>query len=155
MQIICTSLQTDDHASISSPLIFYRPDALLDTQTTVSKHWRQIHNIHRPTWNLPASSVALIMIILRSVRWRATSLSRPMRMSVARVLSCASSSMTTPYASSRGSDMASRRSIPSVMYLHSQPHTSDHNSMSTAVSHSPTMKHSISKRKENYKMYLR
>jgi len=26
MQIICTSLQTDNHAS-TSPLIFYRPDA--------------------------------------------------------------------------------------------------------------------------------
>jgi len=28
MQIICTSLQTDNHASISS-LIFHRPDALV------------------------------------------------------------------------------------------------------------------------------
>jgi len=37
MQIICTSLHTDNHASISS-LIFYRPDALPDAQPTVSKH---------------------------------------------------------------------------------------------------------------------
>jgi len=29
MQIICTSLQTDNHASSTSPLSFYRPDALL------------------------------------------------------------------------------------------------------------------------------
>jgi len=37
MQIICTSLQTDNHAS-TSPLSFYRPDSLPDTQPTVSKH---------------------------------------------------------------------------------------------------------------------
>ena len=37
MQIICTSLQTDNHASTSS-LIFYRPVALPGAQPTVSKH---------------------------------------------------------------------------------------------------------------------
>jgi len=36
MQIICTSLQTDNHASTSS-LNFYRPDALPGAQPTVSK----------------------------------------------------------------------------------------------------------------------
>jgi len=36
MQIICTFLRTDNHASISA-LIFYRPDALPDAQRTVSK----------------------------------------------------------------------------------------------------------------------
>jgi len=36
MQIICTSLQTDNHAS-TSPLSFYRPDALPDVQPTASK----------------------------------------------------------------------------------------------------------------------
>jgi len=36
-QIICTTLQTDNHAS-SPSLNFYRPDALLDAQPTVSKH---------------------------------------------------------------------------------------------------------------------
>jgi len=36
MQIICTSLHTDNHASISS--ISYRPDALPDALPTVSKH---------------------------------------------------------------------------------------------------------------------
>jgi len=41
MQIICTSLQTDNHAS-TSPLSFYRPDALPAAQPTASKHWRQI-----------------------------------------------------------------------------------------------------------------
>jgi len=38
MQIICTSLQTDNHA-ITSPLSFYRPDACPTTQPTASKHW--------------------------------------------------------------------------------------------------------------------
>ena len=37
MQIICTSLQTDNHAS-TSPLCFYRPDALPTAQPTASKH---------------------------------------------------------------------------------------------------------------------
>jgi len=37
MQTICTSLQTDNHAS-TPPLVFYRPDALPDTQPAVSKH---------------------------------------------------------------------------------------------------------------------
>jgi len=38
MQIICTSLQrlqTDKHTSTSSPLSFYRPDALPAAQPTV------------------------------------------------------------------------------------------------------------------------
>jgi len=37
MQIICTLLQTDNHAS-TLLLIFFRPDALPDTQPTVSRH---------------------------------------------------------------------------------------------------------------------
>jgi len=36
MQIICTSLQSDNHAS-TSPLSFYRPDALATAQPTASK----------------------------------------------------------------------------------------------------------------------
>jgi len=36
---VCTSLQTDNHASIP-PLVFYRPGALLAAQPTASKHWR-------------------------------------------------------------------------------------------------------------------
>ena len=40
---VCTSLQTDNHAS-TPPLSFYRPDALPATQPTASKHWR-----HRQT----------------------------------------------------------------------------------------------------------
>ena len=39
MQIICTSLQTDNHDSTST-LSFYRPDALPTIQPTASKHWR-------------------------------------------------------------------------------------------------------------------
>ena len=35
--LVCTSLQRDNHAS--NPLLsFYRPDALPDAQSTVSKH---------------------------------------------------------------------------------------------------------------------
>jgi len=37
---VCTLLQTDDHAR-TSPLSFYRPDALPAAQPTASKHWRQ------------------------------------------------------------------------------------------------------------------
>jgi len=39
MQTICTSLQTDNHAS-TSPLSFHRLDALPAAQPTASKHWR-------------------------------------------------------------------------------------------------------------------
>ena len=39
---VCTSHQTDNHAS-TPPLSFYRPDALPATQPTASKHWRQLH----------------------------------------------------------------------------------------------------------------
>ena len=37
---VCTSFQTDNHAS-TLPLRFYRPDALPAAQPTASKHWRQ------------------------------------------------------------------------------------------------------------------
>jgi len=41
MQILCISLQTDNHASTgTSPLSFYRLDALPAAQPTVSKHLR-------------------------------------------------------------------------------------------------------------------
>jgi len=36
---LCTSLQTDNHAS-TPPSVFYRPDALPAAQPTTSKHWR-------------------------------------------------------------------------------------------------------------------
>ena len=36
---VCTSLQTDNHAS-TLPLSFYRPVALPAAQPTASKHWR-------------------------------------------------------------------------------------------------------------------
>ena len=38
---VCTSLQTDNHAS-TPPLCFYRPDALPAAQPTASKHWRHL-----------------------------------------------------------------------------------------------------------------
>ena len=37
---VCTSLQTDNHASTPTLKFFYRLDALPATQPTVSKHWR-------------------------------------------------------------------------------------------------------------------
>jgi len=40
MQIICTSLQTDNHASTSPFKFFYRSVALPGAQPTASKHWR-------------------------------------------------------------------------------------------------------------------
>jgi len=47
MQIICTSLQTDNHAS-TSPLSFCRPDAIPATQPTVSNHWRHTEQLCSP-----------------------------------------------------------------------------------------------------------
>ena len=41
IQIICISLQTDNHAS-NSQLSFYRPDALPAAKPTASKHLRKI-----------------------------------------------------------------------------------------------------------------
>jgi len=43
---VCTSLQTDDHAS-TPPLSFYRQDALPSTQPTASKHWRDQSQNHK------------------------------------------------------------------------------------------------------------
>jgi len=43
---VCTSLQTDNHAS-TSPLCFYRPDALPAAQPTASKHWRHLPTKHK------------------------------------------------------------------------------------------------------------
>ena len=38
---VCTSLQTDNHASTPHS-VFYRPDALPAAQPTASKHWRHV-----------------------------------------------------------------------------------------------------------------
>ena len=38
---VCTSPQTDNHAT-TSPSVFYTPDALPAAQPTASKHWRQL-----------------------------------------------------------------------------------------------------------------
>jgi len=59
MQIICTSLQTDSHASTSS-LLFYRPDALPDAQPPVSKHWRHRHCTVKPLNETQTSSPLLL-----------------------------------------------------------------------------------------------
>jgi len=42
---VCTSLQTDNHAS-TPPLSFYRLDALPATQPTVWKHWRELKSVY-------------------------------------------------------------------------------------------------------------
>ena len=39
---VCTSLQTDNHASTPPLSFFYRSDALPAAQPTASKHWRDI-----------------------------------------------------------------------------------------------------------------
>jgi len=54
---VCTSLQTDNHAS-TPPLCFYRPDALPAAQPTASKHWRQPAGdlSHKPGGRLPLLS---------------------------------------------------------------------------------------------------
>ena len=72
MQIICTSLQTDNHTSTSSLHIFYRPDALPVAQPTASKHWRTnampTENIIRPMpiWNMDSW---LVCLQLKSSVW--------------------------------------------------------------------------------------
>jgi len=40
MEIIRTSLKTDNHHASILPLSFYRPDAFPAAQPTVSKHWQ-------------------------------------------------------------------------------------------------------------------
>jgi len=49
---VCTSLQTDNHAS-TPPLFFYRPDALPAAQPTASKHYYYYYCRHFPSndWN--------------------------------------------------------------------------------------------------------
>ena len=47
MQQVCTSLQTDNHAS-TPPLTFYRSDSLRAAQPTASKHWR--HPLWKVEW---------------------------------------------------------------------------------------------------------
>jgi len=54
---VCTLLQTDNHAS-TSPLVFYRPDALPATQPTVSKHWRPAY------WKLQSKNHSILILQL-------------------------------------------------------------------------------------------
>jgi len=42
---ICTSLQTDNHASISPLSFCYRPDALPATQPTASEHFSSMETV--------------------------------------------------------------------------------------------------------------
>ena len=63
MQIICTLLQTDNHIS-TSPLSFYRPDAVSATQPTASKHWRKFVNIKLVINLLKGLTVCYVAIIV-------------------------------------------------------------------------------------------
>jgi len=60
MQIICTSFQTDNHTS-TSPLSFYRLDALPATQPTVSKHWRQSWVLTNKLVNSASARISRLM----------------------------------------------------------------------------------------------
>ena len=66
MQIIYTSLQTDNHAS-TSPVSFYRPDALPAAQPTASKHWR-----HTCIQYLQMKTHSFMAIIQDNLHWSAT-----------------------------------------------------------------------------------
>ena len=63
VQTVCTSLQTDNHTNTSS-LDFYRPDAVLDSQPTMSKRWRQsdckFGSVHTHTFNGPLSGTTQV-----------------------------------------------------------------------------------------------
>ena len=58
MQVICTLLQTDNHASTSSlhHSVFYRPLALPAAQSTARKYRR--HDISRTNWLILTSSLS-------------------------------------------------------------------------------------------------
>ena len=55
---VCTSLQTDNHASTPPLKFFYRPDALPGAQPTASKHWRHWASFitlwENEQWSMPA-----------------------------------------------------------------------------------------------------
>ena len=67
MQIICTSLQTDNHSS-TSPLSFYRSDALPAAQPTASKHWRHYFYIFFLLF-WPISDHILVSTYSITARW--------------------------------------------------------------------------------------
>ena len=91
MQIICTSLQTDNHAS-TSPLSFYRPDALPAAQTTASKNWRY-HTVGSYTLQLEEPCkilvgqtylrlhdlIEIVVTFVTSEMWTGPNLMRPWR----------------------------------------------------------------------------
>jgi len=69
MQIICTLLQTDNHANTSPLKSFYRPDALHAAQPTTSKHWRMFfHEIKL----LNAEFVNLVQKLAKNNYWKNT-----------------------------------------------------------------------------------
>jgi len=69
MQVSCTLLQTDNYAS-TSPLSFYRPDALPAAQPAASKHWR--HNIrcfwHILVWSFEQPVMDYLFALLLVIR---------------------------------------------------------------------------------------
>jgi len=53
---VCTSLQTNNHASIPQ-LSFYRPDDLPAAQPTASKHWRQRNPTYITANRIPHTTI--------------------------------------------------------------------------------------------------
>ena len=64
MQTMCTSLQTDNHTNTSS-LSFCRPDALPDTQPTVSMHWRPNF-----VFCFPYPCKLLVSVVVSRLNWQ-------------------------------------------------------------------------------------
>jgi len=72
MQIICTSVQTDNHAS-TSPLSSYKPDSLPAAQPTASTHWRQNVSVNQVISSITFTAmqtrlVGFVWLIDRSAR---------------------------------------------------------------------------------------
>ena len=60
---VCTSLQTDNHAS-TPPFSFYRPDALPAAQPTASKYWRHQVDLYNG-----CKLVVVVVVVLLEVYW--------------------------------------------------------------------------------------
>jgi len=59
---VCTSLQTDNHASTPPLTFFYRPDALPAAQPTASKHLRHFNENMPHKTDTPQYAVAALTL---------------------------------------------------------------------------------------------
>jgi len=68
---VCTSLQTDNHASTPPLSFFYRPDALTAAQPTASKHWRHFKklNLTKQNKNNYNNSLSLPFVLCIFTTW--------------------------------------------------------------------------------------